>query len=126
MSQAHRVVAYMCEDTEDGNREDVITHVVNVVAITLRNTFVGKIARGMVLMIQKIVKPEQPNQICINEDQLNEYLRDVAIPASVASEKKFLARPNIPPHNLNTTMRPKEGYVPRGTLRSSQEAPMFK
>jgi hypothetical protein len=69
------------------------------------------------------VKPEQPNQICVNEDQLLEYLREVVIPQHIVT-KSFAARPNVAPMGLNTTKRAVEGYVPRGTLR--EDAPAFK
>jgi hypothetical protein len=124
VSQAHHVVAWMAADSPDGNREDVISHCVDVVAITLRNTIVGKISRGLVKLIQSLVKPQQPNQICIDTNQLHEYLRTVTLPASIASTAKFKARPNVSVGGLNTTDRPQPGYMPRGTL--SQAAPMFK
>ena len=46
----------MSADTDHGNREDIIKHCVDAVAVLVRNTFVGKIVRGLVLMIQAMVK----------------------------------------------------------------------
>jgi hypothetical protein len=124
VAQVHKVVSWMSADTEDGNREDIITHCVDVVAIMLRNTIVGKIARGLVSMMQKMVKPEQPNQICITKDDLDTYLDEIVLPPKVASPQKFKPRPNVPVCGLNTTTAPKPGYEPRGSL--SQIAPTFK
>jgi hypothetical protein len=124
MKQLHYVVNWMSADTPDGNREDVISHVVDVVAIMLRNTIVGRLLRGLVKVMQGIVQPEQPNRICTSVDELDEYLEEVVLPAKVASADKFKARPNVPVQGLNTTMSPVPGYVPRGTL--STAAPFFK
>merc|ERR1719473_922187 len=89
----------------------------------LRNTIVGKIARGLVKVMQSMVKPEQPNQICCSQDDLEDYLQNVVLPGKVASSEKFKAPANRPSGVLNTTEDPVRGYEPRGTL--SQHKPKF-
>ena len=45
----------MAADTEDGDREDIFRHCIDVVAVMLRNNIIGKIARGLVKIINKMV-----------------------------------------------------------------------
>jgi hypothetical protein len=123
ISQAKSLVKWMAADTEDGDREDIFRHCIDVVAVMLRNNIIGKIARGLVKIINKMVQPQQPNQICCSLAEVDEYFATVTLPASVASTKKFTetVKPNAPVRGLNQTLGPVPGYVPRGSF--SQETP---
>ena len=105
IAQARHIVNWIQADTEDGNRGKIFSSI-DVVGILLRNTIVGKITRGLVKLINRLLNPPQPNQICISLAEIEEFFAGAAVSTRTFTETP---PPNAPVRGLNQTSGPIPG-----------------